>query len=287
MTQHNKHDTHWQAYSRLKLATRHFGRVPASLTADELHQLDSLLLQQLKLEDRILSYADQSGIRIPTQSLTDALVEVRSAYADEAAWLAAMAAIDLDCDGLKKALLRELTVNAVMEKVSENLVPMTIADARRWYAEHEIQFVRPERRLAAHILLTVQDDQADSDIEKTYAQIQKIRAQVVTAPATFGALALRYSECPTALQEGRIGLVREGQLYPELDEVLFHLPLELISPVVRSSMGFHILRCERIEAASVLPVEDAIPKIIETQLSQARTKLQKRWLAWLVQQDAS
>lgn len=282
-----QHDTHWQAYSRLKLATRHFGRVPASLTDDEQHQLDSLLTQQIRLENRILSYAEQSDIHIPAHALDDALMQVRSAYTDESAWLAAMAAIDLDRDGLQEALLRELTVNAVMDKVSENLVPMSTADARRWYAEHPSQFIRPERRLAAHILLTVQDEQSADDLEAIYAQIQQIRMRAIAGSSVFGALALRYSECPTALQEGRIGLVRQGQLYPELDEVLFRLPLMQISPVVRSPMGFHILRCERIEIKSVLPVDAAIPKIIETQLSQARAKLQKRWLAWLVQQDAS
>lgn len=286
MTQH-EHDTHWQAYSRLKLATQHFGRVPTSLTDDELHQLDTLLFQQIQLEDRILSYAAQSGIHIPTQALDEALRQVRSAYLDETAWLAAMASIDLDRDGLQEALLRELTVNAVMEKVTENLVPMTTSDARRWYAEHTSQFIRPERRLAAHILLTVQDEQSEEETEQTYARIQQIRTQVLAASATFGVLALRYSECPTALQEGRIGLVRQGQLYPELDEILFRLPLMQISPVIRSPMGFHILRCERIEIESVLPVDAAIPKIIETQLSQARAKLQKRWLAWLLARDVS
>ena len=60
----------------------------------------------------------------------------------------------------------------------------------------------------------------------------------------FGELAMRHSECPTAMQEGRLGRIKPGQLYPELDRVAFAMKEGAFSEIIESPMGFHILYCE-------------------------------------------
>ena len=93
---------------------------------------------------------------------------------------------------------------------------------------------------------TINDEHLDNTEAKARQRILELRAKLVSSPKQFGKLALRNSECPTALHEGRIGAVQQGQLYPELDEALFRMQAGEVSEVVRSPMGFHLLWCEKI-----------------------------------------
>jgi len=105
---------------------------------------------------------------------------------------------------------------------------------------------RPESRLLRHILVTF-----DNDEEKRAAQIllQDLRRQIEQAPeraAAFAAAALANSHCPTAMQEGVIGAVKPGQLFPELDPPAFALAEGELAGPLETQVGLHILYCERI-----------------------------------------
>ena len=276
----------WQAYPRLKLASQHFGKTPADLSADEQIQLEKMLEHQLAMEARILDYAAQAGISVQAADLNAALDEVKKAYADEEVWKVSMAAVKLDLPSLKEALRRELLVSQVMDKVVENIKPLTEEAAKAWYLDHPRQFLQPERRMARHILITIDDTNPDNYEETSYARLLDIRGQLIQSPGKFAALAMRYSECPTAVNEGKIGLVKAGLLYPELDAALFQLPERGFSNILRSPMGFHLLWCEKIYPAAPMPLNEAVPKIINAQLQHAKKNLQKQWLTWLMQQEA-
>ncbi|MDD5462304.1 MAG: peptidylprolyl isomerase [Methylococcales bacterium] len=59
-------------------------------------------------------------------------------------------------------------------------------------------------------------------------------------------LALKHSECPTALQGGVSGIVPRGKLCPELDAALFSIKAGEISEIVESEIGFHLVLCQQI-----------------------------------------
>jgi len=54
-------------------------------------------------------------------------------------------------------------------------------------------------------------------------------------------LALKHSECPTALQGGMLGVFARGTLYSEIDETLFAMKKNDISGIVETEIGFHLL----------------------------------------------
>mgnify|MGYP000361329611 CR=1 FL=1 len=152
------------------------------------------------------------------------------------------------------------------------------SEARRYYLDHPRQFLRPEQREVRHILLTVDEEQPGCQLETVRPRLLALQAELADEPHRFGELALRHSECPTAMERGRIGVVTPGQLYPELDSRLFALPLGALSPVLRSPMGLHLIQCLDIQEAAPIPMDEALPKIIEQHLLQARQQHQRRWL---------
>jgi len=276
----------WQAYPRLKLALKQFDKSPWELNLQQLEKLERMVAHQLDMEEKVLGYAEQIGMQVSAKELNDAIEEVRKGYQDDEHYKASMAHAGLDLPSLSEALRRELLVSRVLDKVVEGIKPMTEQAARAYYMDHPRMFLQPERREVRHILITINDEHLDNTEAKARQRILELRTKLVSSPKQFGKLALRNSECPTALHEGRIGAVQQGQLYPELDEVLFRMQAGQVSEVVRSPMGFHLLWCEKILDAGPMPPEQAIPKIIEAQLEHARKKLQRQWLTWLMQPTA-
>lgn len=99
----------------------------------------------------------------------------------------------------------------------------------------------------------------------------------------FGEFAKRYSECPTAIEGGRLGEVRRGQLHAGLDAMLFSMQENQLSAILESEMGLHILLCEKIRAAKRVPFSVAVPRIREFLQERQRRNCLKAWLASLQQ----
>ena len=111
--------------------------------------------------------------------------------------------------------------------------------------------------------------------------MQDISVKLQKKPYKFADLALKHSECPTALQGGVLGIVPRGKLYPELDAVLFSLKVGAISDIVESEIGYHLLLCKQIQKAETLSLQKATPKIRQLMNDRSRQACQRAWLAGL------
>lgn len=66
----------------------------------------------------------------------------------------------------------------------------------------------------------------------------------LTAPSAFDTLASQYSEDPNFAPGGALGTFKSGESIPELDAAVSKLEAGETSKVVKSRMGFHILRLD-------------------------------------------
>jgi peptidyl-prolyl cis-trans isomerase C len=267
----------WHAYPRWQLALAHFSALPWQLSTEQLPELERQLARKLALEELVLASELATQVQVTPQMVNQARSQLVSQYGSEAALLQIQQQAAMTDAELLQALSHELRVNEVLTLCSAGLQPMSDSEARRYYLDHPRRFLRPERREVRHILITTEDDNPDSEPE-VQARLLGLREILLAEPHQFGELALRHSECPTAMERGRIGVVTPGQLYPELDSCLFALPLGALSQILRSPMGLHLIQCLDIQEAAPIPMDEALPKIIEQHLLQARQQHQRRWL---------
>jgi peptidyl-prolyl cis-trans isomerase C len=141
----------------------------------------------------------------------------------------------------------------------------------------------PERRTARHILITVNDDYAENTRDAALARLEAIAGTLRGDDADglierFAGAARRHSECPSALEDGRLGTVSRGQLYPALDAALFQLGAGQLSGILESPVGLHLLLCEKIHPALALPFSQARPRIREALEQRRRRDTQRTWL---------
>ena len=274
------------SYLTLKLAQELFKKSPASLDLEEKMRVEQVARRQLKIEQRILATPEAASVILPVSSLRQAEAEIRGRYESDAEFVADLERSDLDRVSLMQAIERELKVETVLERVASQAVEVSDTDVELYYLLHRDRFRRPESRTLRHILITINEDLPGSDRAAAFARIDEICARLKKSPKRFGEQALKHSECPTAMNGGLLGTMKRGRLYPELEAVAFALESGIVSDVVESPLGFHVLQCVAIEASCELPFATVREKIRERITESRRESAQKAWIAGLFQKSA-
>jgi peptidyl-prolyl cis-trans isomerase C len=253
-----------------------------SLSAAELSALEPKAQASHALESLVLSSPEAAKILIPESRIEQALAEVRGRYDSRADFLADLSGNGLDEQQLRSALQRELIFDGLMQRIGARRPAVTEVDERLFFEMHQERFTQPEQRTARHILITINNDYAENSRGAARARIDAIAAQLAAQPAdqpsTFADLARRHSECPTAMQDGQLGSVQRGQLFPALDQALFQLAAGALSAPVESDLGFHILWCERIQPARAIPFAQARERIRQVLEERAARQCQREWI---------
>ena len=269
------------SYLVLKLSQALFQKAPGLLAPKERQRVEQVASRQLEIEQRILATPEAAQIHVPETSLNAAVAEIRGRYATRAEYLADLDNAGLDESTLRVAIARDLRFEAVLERVASREAKVSDLDAEIFYFIHREKFRRPENRTLRHILVTINDDLPGSDRVSAWRHIEALQTQLKNTPDRFADLALKHSECPTAMQGGLLGTLRRGQLYPELEPVAFALRLGELSEIVESPMGFHLLYCVAIEDESFVPFS-VVREKIRAHLSARRQKAaQRQWIASL------
>ena len=130
---------------------------------------------------------------------------------------------------------------------------MTVSDAdlRAEYDKQKDRLTVPEKRHAAHILITGKDDAA------ALKEAQDVLAQA-KAGKDFGELAKQYSKDPgSARSGGDLGWADRKTFVPAFTEALFSMqPGEIRGPV-KTQFGYHIIRLDGIQAGKGKSFEEA------------------------------
>jgi peptidyl-prolyl cis-trans isomerase C len=130
-------------------------------------------------------------------------------------------------------------------------------EVNAFYEENEERYRTPELMRASHILVMSEEDARE--ILEDYA-----------AGVNFESLAKAKSMDPTAQRGGDIGYFPKGQLMPEFENACAGLDVGEVSGIVRTNLGYHLIKLtDRREPVS-RPVKDVEGDI------RARLRVQKR-----------
>jgi len=244
-------------------------------------EVEKTAQKAMAIETAILSSREAWDVFLPERVIDEAVETVRARYDSHLDFDRDLVANGLDMQTLKLALSRDLWVETVLDRVAQDVPPPCETEAKCWYDSHKERFRVPETRAVRHILITVNEDLTDNSRGKARLKIEAIRDQLDGSVPQFEQLAKQHSECPTALDGGRLGSVPRGTLYSLLDETLFMMDEGTLSGVLESEMGFHILLCEEIQQGRAVPFDKARKRIMEHLTAAKRHGAQRRWIEGL------
>ena len=139
-------------------------------------------------------------------------------------------------------------------------VSISDQELQDYFNENQEEFKTPKTVEARHILLKVNQNAAPENVEKTRKKALNI-LKMAREGKKFDELAKKYSEGPTRDRGGYLGTFkREAMVRPFADKA-FSMKAGEISEPVRTRFGWHIIKVEKVNEASVLSFDEAKNKI--------------------------
>jgi len=128
-------------------------------------------------------------------------------------------------------------------------------DLKQRYTQDLQSYQVPNRVHAEHILL-VTVGKTDAEVEEIKKKAEDILKQVKKG-AKFDELAKKYSEDPGSKDKGGdLGWIIQGQTVPEFEKAAFTLQPGVVSDLVKTQFGFHIIKVLEKETAHTKPFEE-------------------------------
>ena len=271
------------SYHLLRNALNGYRKNLSQLDPDEYRQVHRKASRSYALESLVMASREADGLVITGQQLDDSVAAVADRYVSRDEFLEDLENNGLDEEGLRKALHRALIFDSVMQRVAAKSAEVSELDVHLFYEMHHERFQTPETRVASHVLITINPDYPENTREAARERLQAVSEKLAGRGNRFAEFAKRYSECPSAMEGGRLGEVNRGQLYEQLDATLFRMAEGEVSGIVESELGFHILHCEKIKPARTVPLSKVAPRIRDVLKERQQRNCQKHWLTSLRQ----
>jgi len=198
-------------------------------------------------------------VRTRTFAAADYREQIVVSEADLQAWYDANAA-QLEVPAHVRADYVVLDEDAASQDIT-----VQAEDIASYYEQNKHRYGQPERRRAAHILLTGED---------AGRRAEDLAAQVQSQPERFAELASEHSQdSGTASRGGDLGWLGRGMLVAPVEDAIFALQPGQVSGAVQSQYGWHVIRLLEREAERVRPLADVRTEIeaeIRRQLAAQR-----------------
>ncbi len=169
----------------------------------------------------------------------------------------------------------ELLLLRVVDREVRGVVMVVESDMRRYYQEHKERFAYPEEYQLSQILIR---SRGPDEIGIAMGRGEGIIAALKQGES-FEDLALRFSEGPNAARGGRLGLVRQGELLPVIEQALAPLPIGGLTSLIENADGLHIIRVDDKKPRQFRPFEE-VKTEIQTLVFQQKSEDQYQiWMA--------
>lgn len=186
--------------------------------------------------------------------------------------------------------MRGLTLEAYRKQIAETILISKVVNAevrsrltvldtelQTAYEAKQQQYQVAGGQTVSHILFLVQPYASEAEEQRQRTKAESVLQQV-RGGGNFQALARQHSDGPSAETGGLLGTFKPGELLPGFEEATAKLRPGEISDVVRTRVGFHIIRLEGRQAGSMRPFAEVQEELRSDLL---RDKTERKYLEWL------
>lgn len=158
-------------------------------------------------------------------------------------------------------ILAQLAVNSVMKNVT-----VTEEECIAYYDANSQHFTKGATVSAKHIL---------TDSEEKCGDIRK----EIKGGKAFEEAAQEYSTCPSGSRGGDLGEFGKGQMVPEFEKAAFEGEIGQVIGPVKTQFGYHLIKVEKKNEASVSSFEEVKDTIRRNLMQQKQSEAYKAKVA--------
>jgi peptidyl-prolyl cis-trans isomerase SurA len=219
--------------------------------ADVLRQqvLERLVLQEIQMQR-----AGRLGVQVPDEMLNEALRDVAKRNSIPFEQMpSALAAQGIDYATYREEMRREITMSMLRQR---DVIPRIYVSPRELDQALERQAGQADQNAeydVSHILLPLPESATTDQMNSVEEQARDIAARA-KAGEDFGQLALANSQAQSALERGKLGWRKMGQLPQFIAELVGNMKPGDVSDPVRTPTGFHIVRLDETRGSQTGPM---------------------------------
>jgi peptidyl-prolyl cis-trans isomerase SurA len=203
--------------------------------------LEKQLLERMVTELALQQHARSTGIRVDPAQIERALQRIAAQNKlDMAGMQAALEKDGQSLDSMRTTIRNEILITRARERDVDNRVSVSDAEIEG-YLQTQVQQGAETEYNFAHILVTLPENASPEQIQARRARAEDVLAQLAKG-ADFAQLSASYSDAPNAMQGGAFGWRASGKMPALFAEALKPLQPGQVSPLLKSSNGFHILK---------------------------------------------
>lgn len=195
---------------------------------------DKILLNAANKNEIALNQSDPKGEE-PRNNQIDAMVdmrltEIKSQYKSESEFLNALLDQGASVTDVRDRIRNQIKTKRLVDQEIRSKIYVNPQEVTTFYKNHFEDFKKPERVNLDSIFIAKKDDPF-----KAKEQADEIHSKLKNGE-DFKSLAKQYSQTPS------IGIIHKGQALPEIERIVFNLPVNGISPVCEVANGYYIFQ---------------------------------------------
>lgn len=210
-------------------------------------RLEEEVLDGMITEKIMYLRAQELDISVGASELEDKINEIKKDYGED--FINLLAQENIRFDQWKEELKKEMFLQKLVAVDVNSKIRVSDDEAEDYYNEHRNNY-RVESRVHVQQIVVRDFDRA-----------QEILARL-KAGEDFAKLAANLSIGPEARQGGDLGYITRQVMPEPLEEAIFKLPINKISPVIQSPYGFHIFKVLDSQPARIKNLADVKEEVI-------------------------
>jgi peptidyl-prolyl cis-trans isomerase SurA len=204
--------------------------------------LEKQLLERMITETVLMQMAEETSIRIDAASLDRAVARIASQNnMDLAAFKTALEKEGLSFEAFRQQVRSDMTIARLREREVDSKVQVSDAEIENYLATAGQDGDRQTEYSLAHIVIAAPEGASPEQLAALRAKADKALAEL-QAKADFAQVSAAYSDTQNALQGGALGWRSEAKLPSLYVEAAKGLKPGEVTPVLKSSSGFHIVK---------------------------------------------
>jgi len=204
--------------------------------------LEQQMLERLVIDKVQLQLARDMGVRVDDGQLEQALQRIAANNnMSLAQFRSALEKDQIPFAGFREEVRAEMTIARVREREVESRIFISEGEIDNYLAHAAAQTGSGEEFQLAHILLRSPESASPEQIQKLRAKTEQVLERLRKGE-DFAQLAAAYSDAPDGLKGGNLGWRSLDRLPPLFAEAAAALKVGEVSPVLRSSNGFHLIK---------------------------------------------
>jgi peptidyl-prolyl cis-trans isomerase SurA len=174
-----------------------------------------------------------------------------------------------------KSAREQMMLFRIVDRDVRSAVIVGDSDLKRYFQEHRDRFALSEEYTLSQILIQPRSPNDTADAREKVREVMTRLKQ----GESFEDLALRFSDGPNASHGGHLGLVRQGELLPEIERTIATMVPGGTSDMIETPEGFHIVRLEDKKPKQFRPYEQVRTEIQGLVFQQKSEDAFQSWLA--------